>query len=91
MHRYHDFNYLMTLDFDEFMELYLKAKKENILDRLWQQWLIDYSRMTTETFISFTDYKKKSFIPNNNKKLDKDEILKQAEKIKALDQRKGGN
>ena len=91
MHRYGDMNYLMSLDFDEVMEMYIKAKKEGAHDKLWQQWLIDYSRMTTETFISFTDYKKKTFKPEHKNGKTKEEILKEAEKIKTLDQRKGGN
>ena len=91
LRRYHDINFLMTLDFDEFMGMYIKAKKEDAHDKLWQQWLSDYSRMTTETFVSFEDYKKKASKPEHKPGKTKEEILEAAEKIKALDQRKGGN
>ena len=85
-------DFLTTLDFDEFMEMYVKAKEETAVDRLYQQWLVNYSMMTTETFMTFPEYKRKSFMAiGRDNKLDKEEILKQAEKIKALDQRKGGN
>jgi len=43
--------------------MYLKAKKENSLDMLWQQWLVDFSRMDGDNFISFKDYKQRTFKP----------------------------
>lgn len=61
------------------------AYKKDIEDRLWQQWLIDYSRMVKETFISFDNYKKGLMKPAP-KKFDIEEVLKEAEKIKRLDQ-----
>ena len=84
----------MTLDFDEFMEMYIKAKEENANETLWQQWLVDYSRMNNGLqlqFVAFPDYKKIAFKPDHKTGKTKEEILKQAEQIKALDQRKGGN
>lgn len=70
--------------------MYFKAKKENAEDKLWQRWLVDFARMNHENFISFQDYKDKTFNKSGNKTvLNKEEILKDAEDIKKLDQ-KGG-
>ena len=73
----------------DFMELLNKAIMKNAEDKLFKQWLIDYSRMTSETFISFADYKSKTFDSKivSNEKLDIKKIIEDAEKIKALDQR----
>lgn len=66
------------------------AYEKDMEDRLWQQWLVDYSRMGKEIeFISFTDYKSKTFKTKNNEKIDVKKIIEDAEKIKALHQ-KGG-
>ena len=74
----------------EFMELLSVAIVKDLEDRLWQQWLVDYSRMTQETFISFNDYKEKALKPEVRNEVDVEKILEDAESIKALDQ-KGGN
>jgi 2-oxoglutarate dehydrogenase complex dehydrogenase (E1) component-like enzyme len=87
MHRYSDMSYLMAFDIDEVMEMYLKAKKENVIEQLWAQWLIDYSRMDKESFTSFEDYKRKAFKVENNVELDKEKILTEAEEIKEADQK----
>ena len=68
------------------MEMYIKAKKENAEDKLWQQWLVDFARMDHESFTSFENYKKEAFGPKAEA-LDKEKILEEAEKIKALDQK----
>ena len=70
------------------MEMYIKAKRENAEDKLWQRWLVDFARMNHENFVSFKDYKKEAFKPKPER-LDREEILKDAEDIKRLDQ-KGG-
>lgn len=51
--------------------------------QLWEQWLVDYSRMTGETFVSFDDYKAGLFGTKAN--LDKEAILLDADKIRAAD------
>jgi len=86
----------MTFDFDEVMNMYLKAKKENVAEQLWQRWLVDYNRMNDGEplqFISFDKYKEKAFKPKTNSTdIDKEKILKEAEEIKAMDQgQKGGS
>lgn len=78
----------MTLDIDEVMEMYLKAKREKAEEMLWQRWLVDFSRMNHENFISFENYKKEVF-KSKTESLDKAKILEDAEDIKRMDQ-KGG-
>lgn len=85
MHRYNNMEFILTFDFDEVIEMYLKARKENTEEKLWQQWLVDYSRMNSEHFTSWDDYKKESIKPLL-KKVNVEEVLKDAEEIKRLDQ-----
>lgn len=68
-------------------KLIISAIEKEMEDKLFQQWLIDYGRMDKETFISFKDYKSKSFKKGNDKKLDVKEIIAEAEAIKKLDQK----
>ena len=87
------YGHIPDIEFDEFIELYMCLLKKNAEEQLWQQFLVDYSRMNSKTFISFEDYKIKAFSPiqklENNKKVDIKQIIKDAEKIKKADQ-KGG-
>ena len=54
-------------------------------EKLWNQWLVDYSRMSGETFVSFADYKEKTIHKSENKTiLNKEEILKDAEEARRL-------
>ena len=77
------------------VKLLSDAYKKDIENRLWQQFLVDYSRMDKETFISFEEYKKMAIKPkiNNkidvkiNNKIDVEKILEDAEIIKDLDQK----
>jgi len=68
-------------------KLIIDAVYKEMEDKLFQQWLQDYGRMDKETFISFENYKSKSFKKGNDEKLDVKEILKKAEAIKKLDQK----
>jgi len=68
-------------------KLIISAIEKEMEDKLFQQWLIDYGRMDKETFISFENYKSKSFKKGNDNKLDVKEILEKAEAIKKLDQK----
>lgn len=82
----------MNLDATEGLELIKTAYQKQAEERLWQRWLVDYSNMDQEHFMSFEDYKNKVFKPQNttNTKLDAKAIIVKAEKIKALDQARGG-
>ena len=74
----------------EFMKLLNVAIMKDLEERLWQQWKVDYARMSEENFISFNDYKEKAMKPKVDNKINVKKILEDAEQIKALDQ-KGGN
>ena len=63
--------------------LLAEAYKRDHEDKLWQQWLVDYSRMDSNSFMSFEDYKNKFF--GVNVYVDKEQVLKDAEAIKAAD------
>lgn len=82
----------MNLDISEGLELIKTAYEKRAEERLWQRWLVDYSNMDQEHFMSFEDYKNKVFKPQNttNENLDAKAIIAKAEKIKALDQAGGG-
>ena len=69
-------------------KLLYDAYQKDIEDKLWQQWLVDYSRMNSEHFTSFGDFKREVLKPDL-KIVDVKEALKDAEDIKRLDQ-KGG-
>ena len=62
------------------------AYKKDIENKLWQQWLVIYSNMSEENFISFEDFKKESMKPAPAK-VDIEQVLKEAEEIKRLDQK----
>jgi len=62
------------------------AIMKNSEEQLWEQWLVDYSKMTKETFISFKEYKLKAMKPKVNNKVDVKKIIEDAERIKKADQ-----
>lgn len=89
MHRYNNIEFILTFDFDEVIEMYVKAKKENAEDRLWQLWLVDYgTHMDKDNYMSFENYKKELMKPPAPK-VDAETVLKDAEIIKALDTERG--
>lgn len=72
------------------IKLLADAVKKDIEDKLWQQWLVERPYM--EEFISFENYKNKTFKnikTENNNNIDTKKAIEEAEKIKNLDQ-KGG-
>lgn len=85
----------MEIEIDSGIEIIKTAYKKQAEEMLYQQWLIDYSHMDKEHFMSFEQYKTKAFETKTevSKKLNIEEILKEAEKIKNYHQlqMKGGN
>jgi hypothetical protein len=69
-------------------KLLIDAYKKDAEDRLWQQWLVLFSGMDRDNFISFEKYKSEFFKPEL-KRVDAETILKDAEEIKMADQRGG--
>lgn len=81
----------MSMSFLDGIELINKAYKSKSEEILWQQWLVDYSRMDKDTFINFDKYKEK-LIGNRNKtfvKTNATSVILEMQKIKEADQ-KGG-
>jgi hypothetical protein len=56
LHRYSDMSFIMSLSVEEGIALYEKAIEKTIEHQVWERWLVDYSKMTKETFKSFKDY-----------------------------------
>lgn len=56
LHRYSDMSFIMSLSAEEGIALYEKAIEKTIEHQVWERWLVDYSKMTKETFKSFKDY-----------------------------------
>jgi hypothetical protein len=78
----------MDLPLNDGIELIHKALEKNAEEKLYQRWLVDYSRMTDETFISFEEYKN-SFISICRPQKSVAEIIRQAEMIKKADMEGG--
>jgi hypothetical protein len=53
---------------------------------IWDKWISIFPNMDKKNFVSFEDYKKQHFsnadTKNSNKKLSKEEIIANAEKVK---------
>ena len=79
----------MSFDIEIVMDMYLKAKKENLEQKIWEQWLVDYGKWKDKKqFISFEDYKEKvlKIKTVEKKEVNKKEALERAEAIKKMDQ-----
>jgi hypothetical protein len=85
LHSHYGINSTTKIKLKTITLLLIDAYKKDREDKLWQQWLIDYGRMDSEHFISFEDYKKE-FIKPEPEKVDVEDVLRDAEKIKAMDQ-----
>lgn len=83
LRRYSNIEYVLNKAFDEGYKLIRKAHEKDIEDKLWEQWLVDYRFMDSETFISFEEYKGKIINPQNkiDKMLSKQQI---EEKVKGI-------
>ncbi|UZW12556.1 hypothetical protein OSC52_11890 [Clostridium pasteurianum] len=99
--RYKNIDYVMGMDLEDGLEIINTAYKKKAEEMLWQRWLVDYSNMDKEHFISFTDYKNKVFkavnrTENSSKSGGKSieetakKAIEEAERIKKADQ-KGGS
>jgi len=81
----------MDLGIEDGLEIIETAYKKTAEEKLWEMWLVDYSRMTSETFINFSNYLKKATVneQKNNEESNEisvEEIIAQAERIKKFDQ-----
>ncbi len=66
-------------------KLLIDAHEKDIEELLWKEYALMYPGMTEITFVTFETFKARSLGPIV--KLDKEQILKDAEAIKALDQK----
>jgi hypothetical protein len=81
----------MNMELFDFMQLLTAAIIKGKEERLWSQWLVSFGRMREDNFISYEEYcelasGEKEEKKSNNVKLNKEEILEEAERIKNLDQ-----
>ena len=82
LERYSDMSFIMSLSAEEGFALYEKAIDKNMEQQAWERWLVDYTKMSEENFISFTDYMKKLKAPQPIKddRTD-DEVISDADNI----------
>ena len=85
LNRYKSIDYVLGLDIDEGIEQITAAYRKDAEDKLYKQYLVDYSNMDQKHFTNFETYKKLAFKPKAEK-VDIKTILAEAEKIKAMDQ-----
>jgi predicted metal-dependent hydrolase len=57
-----------------------KAVEKQTDQKIWERWLVDYAKMSEETFVSFTDYKRK-LAPQVSRK-PKEDIIAMVEDIR---------
>ncbi|WP_200415937.1 hypothetical protein [Virgibacillus salexigens] len=57
---------------------------KDLEDKIWEKWLVDYSRMGEGDFISFDEYKDRHFKKENKQQKSDEEILNDAENILKL-------
>lgn len=89
--RYNNIYYVMDMDLEDGIEIINTAYKKQAEEMLWQRWLVDYSNMDKDHFISFVDYKNEVFKTNKTENdINTKKIIKEAERIKKADQ-EGGN
>jgi hypothetical protein len=75
-------SFIMSLPVDTALNLYIKAAEKNNEHQAWEQWLVDYSRMTKENFKPFSEYLRELKQPLKPKdRRSEEEILHDAESI----------
>jgi hypothetical protein len=74
-------SFIMSLPAEEGIALYEKAIEKTIEHQVWERWLVDYSKMTQETFKSFSDYLKEVLNPQRIDNRTDEEVLNDAENI----------
>ena len=82
--RYSNLDYILNLGFNEGYRIIVKAYEKELDDKAWDRWLVDYNKMTKESFISFEEYRESLFTARpiqEEKYLTKEELLKEAEEI----------
>jgi len=71
----------MSLPHSHGFKLLEKALEKNVEKMAWEQWLVAYSKMDKDSFISFSDYLKKLKEPKVTDNRTEEEILEDVEGI----------
>lgn len=84
--RYSNIEYVNNLPYKKGFELYVKACKEDEREKLFEIWLVNFSRMDKDNFISFEDYIKdleqKAEVQKRIDSKSSDEILSMVDDIR---------
>jgi hypothetical protein len=82
LHRYGDMSFIMSMSAEQGIQLYIKAVEKDSERQAWEQWLADYTKMTQENFVPFSEYLKKLREPLKQKDNRSDEeVIGDAENI----------
>jgi hypothetical protein len=73
-------DYILTLEFEDFISLIVRAYREREREKAWQMWLSLYPNMDKKTFIPFSEFYKEQTEPVSRRP--KEEILSEAEAIR---------
>lgn len=82
-------NYILNLDIEDFLELYIETLIKKQEDKLFQEWLVQVPYMDKDSYISFNDYlnnckqnNQSSYNPISDEELLKEmeEVMKQFER-----------
>lgn len=79
--RYSDASFVLSLPFEMGFELYMKATEKNNEDRVWEQWLVDYTRMDKNNFVPFSKYLEGMKVTDVSTTRTDEEIIEDAENI----------
>lgn len=76
-------NYILNLDIEDFLELYIETLIKKQEDKLFQEWLVQVPYMDKDSYISFNDYLNncKQNNQSNYDHVSDEELLKEMEEV----------
>ncbi|GEM_PF-1355728 len=77
------------MEWQEGYELIEKSLEVELDNKIWDRWLVDYSKMTEDNFISFENYKA-LLTGKIDRTISTEDILKESEEILKLTEKKRG-
>lgn len=83
LHRYKSLDYIMQMDIESAERLIAKAREKEKESRYFLQWVVQLPNMTSETYISFSEYMDKVTGRNIDTR-PISECMKELEEIKKL-------
>jgi hypothetical protein len=87
LRKYHNINYIMSMEAVEFITFLEKALCIDTEDKLFQMWLQRFTLMDKDTYISFKDFRSNAMGENIDKR-STTEILEEIEEVEALFERR---